>query len=94
MSAAASTATAAASIGGPHDEQHVVRCSTGMEVHIYRGADAAWVIDVDTSAVAAGVDHNDDLQPYMRVCINDTYVARCSPPEPLSGSRRALGLEE
>jgi hypothetical protein len=65
-----------------------------MEVHIYRGVDGAWVIDVDTSGVADGVDHNEDLQPYMRVCINDTYVARCSPPEPLSGSRRALGLEE
>jgi hypothetical protein len=94
MSAAASTAAAAASIGGPNDEQHIVPCSTGMEVHIYRGADGAWVIDVDTSGVADGVDHNEDLQPYMRVCINDTYVKENSPPEPLSGSRRALGLEQ
>jgi hypothetical protein len=94
MSTTASTATAAASIGGPHDEQHVVRCSTGMEIHIYRGADGAWVIDVDTSGVADGVDHNEDLRPYMRVCINDSYVDRCSPSQPLSGSRRALGLEQ
>jgi hypothetical protein len=94
MSATGSAAAPAQLIGGPNDEEHVVRCSTGMEVFIYRGADGAWVIDVDTSGVAEGVDHNEDLQPYMRVCINEDYVEENSPPEPLSGSRRALGLEE
>jgi hypothetical protein len=53
MSTIASTAAAAAAIGGPYDEQHVVRCSTGMEVHIYRGADGAWVIDVEPQSLAS-----------------------------------------
>ncbi|HMJ35181.1 MAG TPA: hypothetical protein VK501_14820 [Baekduia sp.] len=93
MSAIDSAAAPAPLIGGPNDEQYVVRCSTGMEVHVYRGADGAWVLDVDTNGVAEGVDHNDDLEPYVRVCVNEGYVHRHSPPEPLSGSRRALGLD-